>query len=92
VLVELGSALSRCGDRALFVPFVEHLLANSDTLFVSASSSLFRRGLALFDAREDKNWSLTDCISFVVMKQRRLTDSLTKDQHFEQAGFNALLR
>lgn len=39
-----------------------------------------------------KNWSLVDCISFVVMRQRRLTDALTRDGHFEQAGIRALLK
>jgi predicted nucleic acid-binding protein len=40
----------------------------------------------------DKEWSLVDCISFVVMTDRKLTDALTGDHHFEQAGFNALLK
>jgi hypothetical protein len=50
------------------------------------------RGLTLFSRRPDKEWSLTDCTSFVVMQQERLTDALTTDHHFEQAGFRALLR
>jgi predicted nucleic acid-binding protein len=92
VLVALGSALSRGKDLALFVAFVQHLLADPNTVLVPASLRLFRRGLNLFAARRDKNWSLTDCISFVVMQQRRLTDALTTDNHFEQAGFKALLK
>ena len=50
------------------------------------------RGLALYDARPDKQWSLTDCISFLVMQDRRITEALTGDHHFEQAGFTALLK
>ena len=42
--------------------------------------------------RLDKSWSLTDCISFEVMRSAQATDALTYDQHFEQAGFRALLR
>lgn len=53
---------------------------------------LWRRGLGLYAARPDKAWSLTDCISFVVMTDRGLTEALTGDHHFEQAGFRALLR
>jgi predicted nucleic acid-binding protein len=46
----------------------------------------------LYDARPDKKWTLTDCISFVVMQERGITEALTGDQHFEQAGFTALLK
>jgi predicted nucleic acid-binding protein len=58
---------------------------------VPSSTELFARGLALFVGRLDKEWSLTDCISFVVMEQRGLPDALTSDRHFEQAGFHPLL-
>jgi predicted nucleic acid-binding protein len=46
----------------------------------------------LYEARSDKEWSLTDCLSFVVMNERRITDALTTDHHFEQSGFSILLR
>ena len=92
VLVEFGSALSKVRDRPLYVPFVEHLLADKDTEFIAASDELFRRGRALFGKRLDKSWSLVDCISFVVMRQRRVSEALTTDHHFEQAGFTALLK
>ena len=91
VLVELGSALAAPQDRHLFVPLVEHVLADPATTFIPASADLFEHGVKLFAARSDKGWSLVDCISFVVMKQRRLTDALTADHHFTQAGFKALL-
>ena len=55
------------------------------------SAELFDRGCELYTSRSDKEWSLTDCISFVVMKERGLTDALTPDRHFEQAGFKVLL-
>ena len=92
VLMELGSALSRGADRTLFVGLVEKSQDDRNTVIVEASQTLFRRGLEMFSRRPDKDWSLTDCISFVVMKQRRLSDALTTDHHFEQAGFKALLK
>ena len=46
----------------------------------------------MYRSRNDKAWSLTDCISFVVMEQEGLTEALTGDHHFEQAGFTALLK
>jgi hypothetical protein len=54
-------------------------------------SGLFERGLSLYLRRMDKDWSLTDCVSFVVMEEMALTDALTGDRHFEQAGFHVLL-
>jgi predicted nucleic acid-binding protein len=45
-----------------------------------------------YRARADKAWSLTDCISFVVMSEHGLSEALTADVHFEQASFRALLR
>jgi predicted nucleic acid-binding protein len=46
----------------------------------------------IFSTRPDKEWSLTDCISFVVMNERGITDAFTNDHHFEQAGFQILLK
>jgi len=92
VIVELGSALAGLPDRHLYVPFIQELFADPNCVVVPASAALLRQGLELFSARLDKEWSLVDCISMVVMRQRRLLDVLTTDQHFVQAGFRALLR
>ena len=51
----------------------------------------FLSGLALYEARLDKEYSLTDCISMETMRQRDLTDVLTADRHFTQEGFHKLL-
>ena len=59
---------------------------------IPPEADLFRRALELYSDRPDKDWSLTDCTSFVVMAERRLTEAATGDHHFEQAGFRALLR
>ena len=56
------------------------------------SSELFQRGLLLYQERKDKEWQLTDCISFVVMKDEGVKEALTGDRHFDQAGFTALLK
>ena len=47
--------------------------------------------IRLFTARSDKDWSLTDCLSFIVMERRNILEALTADNHFEQAGFHAVL-
>ncbi len=92
VLVELGSALSHGSDRVVFLELLEDLGKQDSITIISPSETLFRQGVALFAARPDKEWSLVDCISFIVMKQRRLEEALTTDRHFVQAGFRALLR
>lgn len=68
VLLELGSHLCLGRNRGIFVRFVEMLRRHPKSVIVSTSSALFDAGLALFSARIDKDWSLVDCISFVVMK------------------------
>ena len=54
--------------------------------------ALYERGWQLYRDRPDKSWSLTDCISFVVMNDMNLRDALTGDKHFEQAGYVAILK
>lgn len=63
-----------------------------DVEIIPATHDLFERARALFAQRTDKMWSLTDCTSFVVMKDHGLTAALTGDQHFEQAGFQRLMQ
>jgi uncharacterized protein len=92
VLVEVGDAMSTTKYREPFRILVETLQTNPQVTIVPASSSTFDAGFELFNGRQDKHWSLTDCISFVVMKQHGLTEALTGDHHFEQAGFTALLK
>lgn len=91
VLLELGNACARAEDHADYLALLAGIRASPRTRIVPLDSGLWQRGLDLFAARPDKNWSLTDCISFVVMTDEGLTEALTGDGHFEQAGFKALL-
>lgn len=92
ILAEFADALARSASRHLLALFIRDLEQDPKTRIVRASTELFWRGLQLYDERRDKKWSLTGCISFVVMKDEGLYDALTGDEHFEQAGFNALLK
>jgi predicted nucleic acid-binding protein len=92
ILVELANSLCRGGGRQLFVDLVGNLRSDPSVTIIPASRALLDAGLRLYAQRKDKDWSLTDCTSFVAMRQHRLTDALTADHHFEQAGFNVLLR
>ena len=91
VLTELADGLADSPHRRVFRHVVEDLRDDPETVIVPPSRKLFEQGMDLYNARGDKQWSLTDCISFVVMEQHGVQDALTGDRHFEQAGFRALL-
>lgn len=92
VLVELGDFLSRSRSRDRFTGLARLILLDPHADVIPASRRLLEAGLDLYGNRPDKDWSLTDCISFVVMREHGLTEALTTDHHFEQAGFKALLK
>lgn len=92
VLAEIGNALAAVPYRRVAVGYLEMLEREPAVEIVPVSDALFQRGLTLYRERPDKDWGLTDCISFVVMRERGITDALTADRHFKQAGFNRLLR
>jgi len=91
ILLELADALCKPPSREE-VPAICRLV-ETDPAFrlVRATTDLFQRGKRLYQERADKEWSLTDCISFVVMRDEGIQEALTADRHFEQAGFKALL-
>jgi predicted nucleic acid-binding protein len=92
VLIEVADALRAPRFRSDVADFLRQFASDPGVEIVDANTSLFERGLDLYARRPDKDWSLTDCLSFVVMTDRGLTEALTGDHHFEQAGFRALLR
>ncbi len=92
VLLEIGNALSKRRFRSAGIVVLRSLEADANVEIVPLSSDLFSRAFDLYCERSDKEWGLTDCISFVVMQDRRIHSALTADEHFEQAGFQALLR
>ncbi len=92
VLAEVGDALCEARNRALFISLMESLSTREDALLLPPTEEGFRAGMNLFQNRPDKDWSLTDCISFATMHELRINDALTADRHFIQAGFRALLR
>lgn len=89
VLTELADGLSGARTRRIVIEFIESLRDDPAIRIVPASRKLRERGWSLYRRRQDKEWSPTDCISFVVMQDSRIVDALTGDHHFEQAGFRA---
>ncbi len=92
VLVEIGNTLRKGWLRPYFIGLARHMQSDPEHQIVPASPELIERGMVLYEKRPDKEWSLTDCISFVVMTELEITDALSSDKHFEQAGFNILLK
>jgi uncharacterized protein len=91
VLLETANSLARPAWRASGVALIDHLHQRPDVEIVPLSPDLWRRGWDLYRNRPDKSWSLTDCISILVMQDTGLADALTSDEHFQQAGFRAVL-
>jgi predicted nucleic acid-binding protein len=82
---------TRGASRGAALAFLNALIEQPDIKVVWVDESLHRQGMTFLASRLDKGYSLTDAISFVLMTDRRLTEALTTDRHFEQAGFVRLL-
>ncbi len=91
ILAEIADGLAAVTFRQAAFQTIRVLATSPLVQLIPASSELFQAGLALYESRADKDWGLTDCISFVVMTEHDLTDALTTNDHFRQAGFRPLL-
>jgi len=90
VLIEIGNALAR-SNRIAAAAFINSCYITPNVRVVSIDTPLLKRAMDFYNNREDKEWGLTDCISFIVMTDQGLKEALTTDEHFQQAGFMALL-
>jgi uncharacterized protein len=91
IVTEVFDALCRQAHRQAAVSLWKSLQRDGNSIVIPPSLDLLERGMSLYEQRADKAWSLTDCISFVVMQEHSLQEALTGDHHFEQAGFKVLL-
>lgn len=91
VLIELGNWLADPRNRGVFLEIARVLRSDPRTTILPATSEWVARGLTLYGQRLDKYWSFIDCVSFAMMRDQGLTDALTTDHHFTQAGFHTLL-
>lgn len=94
IFTEVLNSFSKCESvfRQAVVQFVKRSFDNPRIEIVPQTSGLFHQSLELYEQRADKAWSHTDCASFCIMQQKNISEALTHDRHFEQAGFIALLR
>ena len=91
VILEIGNALARLRYRAAAIELLDSLEEDPNVKIIAFSEELYNRAMELYRQRLDKEWGLTDCVSFVVMQDYGITEALTTDEHFRQAGFRALL-
>ena len=78
--------------RTEIIDIIDHFQNSADVEIVRLDPEIFEAGFNLFKQHKDKTWGLVDCISFAVMNERGITDALTFDQLFVQAGFRALMK
>jgi uncharacterized protein len=92
IIQELADGLAIPPARNGFLNLLTALEQDDRTTIVEPDFEHWRLGLELYRSRPDKSWSLTDCVSFEIMRERGVNDALTADRHFEQAGFNILFK
>jgi predicted nucleic acid-binding protein len=92
IVVEIANSLSRVPFRQTAVQIISLIQSSANTMVVRVDEEIFGEAWRLYSERLDKEWSFTDCTSFIVMNRMGVTDAFTSDHHFEQAGFNILLK
>lgn len=92
ILLEIGNGLSKLPTRPICVELLEYLQEDEYITLIEITKNLYDKSFKLFCNRKDKEWGLVDCTSMVVMKQRGIEKVLTADRHFEQAGFEVLMK
>ena len=94
VLIEFLAMLSGGGKniRRQAANIVYAILSDPDITVIPQSRQSFLAGLQLYRQRDDKEYSLVDCISMNAMRAESLTEILSCDHHFEQEGFTIVMR
>jgi predicted nucleic acid-binding protein len=92
VLLEVADALCKTNLRQKTYAYINGIKQAPDVIkIIPVEQSLLDRGWAIYHQYSDKDLGLTDCISFVLMRQEGITEAFTSDRHFEQAGFTKLM-
>lgn len=91
VLLEVSNALCTSAWREKGIKLMDGLRSLSTLRIIPADTKLLAGGWELYRTRLDKEWSLTDCTSMIILQKERIDQVFTSDHHFEQAGFVKLL-
>lgn len=91
IVIEVANSFSKLRFRSAAVKLINLLINSADVEIVWTNEEIFTKAFDLYNKVKDKEWGLTDCISFIVMKNEKIKDAFTTDFHFDQAGFNKLI-
>ena len=91
VIVEVANSLSKIPWRPSAIQLINSIQLSENIRVVEINKEIYNEAWGLYSNRTDKEWGLTDCASFVVMKRYAITVAFTNDHHFEQMGHNILL-
>jgi uncharacterized protein len=92
VMVEIANALCKAPHRETAVKLINFIEMTENIQIVEIDKEIYKEVWRVYSTYMDKEWSLTDCTSFEVMKERGITKAFTTDKHFEQAGFDILIK
>ena len=92
VIVEIANALSNRQFRSTAIQLITFLQTSKNIQIIDIDKEIYSKSWELYCSRHDKEWSLTDCTSFIVMKRNGIIEAFTSDHHFEQAGFALLIK
>jgi predicted nucleic acid-binding protein len=91
ILLEIADGYARIGRRHKALQLLERFETEVGYAVEPITEAVLQRSIALYSSHRDKEWGLTDCVSFVLMRDQGITEALSADAHFGQAGFTALL-
>ena len=92
VIVETINALSKAQFRKAVIEFVDKLEMSPSVEIIKITDEMYNNAWALYQQRMDKDWGITDCTSFEVMRMFNIKKALTNDKHFEQAGYSLVVK
>jgi len=92
VIVETINALSKAEFRKAVIEFVDKLEMSPSVEIIKITDEMYNNAWALYQQRMDKDWGITDCTSFEVMRMFNIKKAFTNDKHFEQAGYSLVVK
>jgi predicted nucleic acid-binding protein len=92
VIIETVNALSKVEFRKTVIEFINKLEKSPSVEIIKITEDIYDRAWRLYQQRMDKDWGITDCTSFEVMKMFNLKRAFTNDKHFKQSGFSLVMK